>query len=104
MSRKNSAKSTTTRKRLRSTARSDNASTASRPKSTWRKGSSISPTMEGKEKSHPTPCSMNSPTKATFARFSAMSPLLTQQLTDALQQNWQGYAAKAMPPPEIENG
>ena len=32
-----------------------------------------------------------------------MSPLLAQQLIDALQQNWQGYAAKAMPP-EIENG
>ena len=30
-----------------------------------------------------------------------MSPLLAQQLIDALQQNRQGYAAKAMPP-EIE--
>ena len=32
-----------------------------------------------------------------------MSPLLAQHLIDALQQNWQGYAAKATPP-EIENG
>ena len=43
------------------------------------------------------------PIKGVVVQRINMSPLLAQQLIDALQQNWQGYAAKAMPP-EIENG
>ena len=43
------------------------------------------------------------PTSGVVVQRINMSPLLAQQLIDALQQNWQNYAAKAMPP-EIEGG
>ncbi len=44
----------------------------------------------------------NLPTNGVVVQRVNMSPLLAQQLIDALEQNWQGYAAKSMPP-EIEN-
>ena len=38
------------------------------------------------------------PTNGTLVQRVNLSPLFVRQLMDALEENWQAYAAKALPP------